>query len=472
MTRAGLGAWALAVVCTILPFAGQFYGDRAGGWLMVDFRAYYCAATSVVRHDNPYFVTSLHPCEAKPSAPFYHAAPKVTVPAPYPPYVLILIYPLTLLPFAAAAIVWWIILYGCTILAAWALSRIARQPFLVGWAALSLSLGLATLNSGNIVSVSVGALLVAALCAQLGQLQVMAFAIAVAMVEPQLALPAALAAFVRFPNIRLTLVLLFAILGVGSLAASGLARNIAYFTTVLPAHALSEVSRDNQYSLSTVVSALGIPDLQAVALGGLSYIIASVLGIVVGVRLARDYLDPAFALLVPPAFSLLGGSFVHTGEIAIAVPAALLFLVRTQNQRGIFLAILVLLAVPWMLATSLSLLLAPAFPVAYLIYSFAGRDRSLALAGALASFIAIAGLFFFALHSPPHPGASAAWHPPIDPRLAEASWRTLVLGNSTNRLATWLLRLPTWIGLIAFAGSAIAIMRSVSLSAKLVRSQV
>lgn len=467
MKRSSVFAIVLGVVCSLLPFAGQFYGDRSGGWLMVDFRAYYCAASAAARHENPYFAASLHECESRPAAPFFHAPQNVTVPAPYPPYVLRAVAPLARLPFGVAAILWWLILVACVLVAAYALARVTRQPLLVGWAALVLSLGLVTLDSGNLIPICIAALLVAALCAQLGHLQTAAIAVAVAMVEPQLALPAAVALFVRFPRTRLVLALLCAIVAVGSLAAAGFARNLQYFTSVLPAHALAEVSRDNQYSLSTVLAALGVPDAQAVALGGVSYVLAGALGIVVGIRLARDYLEPAFVLLVPPAFSLLGGSFVHTGEIAAAVPAALLLLSRAQHQRGVLLVVLPLLAVPWMLATSAALLLAPVFPVAYLVYAFTRRDRTLALASALASLLVILALFFFALQTPPHPIASAVVRPPIDPRLAEAGWRTFVLGNSTNRLVTWLLRLPTWVGLIALAGAAIAMMKHTSLSTKL-----
>ncbi len=255
----------------------------------------------------------------------------------------------------------------------------------------------------------------------------------------------------------------------GSLAAGGLARNLAYVTVVLPAHALSEVSRDNQYSLSTVVAALGVSDAHAVLVGAVSYVVALCVGIYVGVRLARDYHDPAFALLVPPAFGLLGGSFVHTGEIAVAAPACLLLFARAHRHRTLLLFTLVLLAVPWMLATSAASFLAPLFPVAILVYVLGGRDRTRALVSALASLVVIVGLFFISLHTPPHVIAHAVARPPIDPRLAEASWRTLVLGNSTNRLAMWLLRLPTWIGLIVFASAAVALVGKASLEARSTR---
>jgi hypothetical protein len=178
-------------------------------------------------------------------------------------------------------------------------------------------------------------------------------------------------------------------------------------------------------------------------------------GIFASLRLSRQFDEPSFVVLVPPAISLLGGSFVHTGEVAAAVPAALLLYTRAATLRPWLLAALVLLAVPWMYATSVTLFIAPFFPAAYLVYELWRRDLTLALGVAAASFAAIALLFWLA--GQPHAPAAMHphFHPPIDPRLAEAGWRQLVLGNSTNRLITWLLRLPTWCGLLLLAIPAV-----------------
>ena len=120
-------AIALAAVCTLLPAAAQLYGDRAGGWLMVDFRAYYCASLVQREGMNPYFVQPLHDCERSTPAPYYHATPNVTIPAPYPPYVLAFLTPLTFLPFGAAAIAWWILMAFAGALAVYALARVSAR---------------------------------------------------------------------------------------------------------------------------------------------------------------------------------------------------------------------------------------------------------------------------------------------------------------------------------------------------------
>jgi hypothetical protein len=134
-----------------------------------------------------------------------------------------------------------------------------------------------------------------------------------------------------------------------------------------------------------------------------------------------------------------------------------LLVTHAQVQRGWLGAALLLLAVPWMMATSAALFLAPIFPVAYLAYVL-WRNRTLVLATALAAVALIFGLFALAQTSGPAV-LHAHVYPFIDPRLAEASWRQFVLGNVTNRPVMWLLRLPSWLGLVAFMLPALLLAR-------------
>jgi hypothetical protein len=445
----------LALGCTLLPIAAQTYGDRATGWLGVDFRAYYCAALAQRQHRNPYFEKSLHDCEAAPPKSYFRARPGLAVPAPYPPYVLAILAPLTLLPFEDAISVWWTLMALGIVAAVYCLSIVSRQPIAVAAGALGLAAGLTSFSTGNMAPMGIAALVVAAMFVQAGRFAWASVALAAGMLEPQMALPAAVACFILLPAMRASLAGAFLVLALLSAVAVGPANAVAYVSMVVPAHALSEVSRDNQYSLSTIAAALGVGDRAAVLIGSVSYLLMMAVGIFASLRLSRQFDEPSFVVLVPPAISLLGGSFVHTGEVAAAVPAALLLYTRAATLRPWLLAALVLLAVPWMYATSVTLFIAPFFPAAYLVYELWRRDLTLALGVAAASFAAIALLFWLA--GQPHAPAAMHphFHPPIDPRLAEAGWRQLVLGNSTNRLITWLLRLPTWCGLLLLAIPAV-----------------
>jgi hypothetical protein len=450
---------ALALAFTVLPIGAQFYGDRASGWLGVDFRAYYCAALAQRTRQNPYLTDSLHQCEASSPPPFYRAPARVTVPAPYPPYVLATLAPLTFLPFKAAVTLWWALMTLAIGLAAYTLSRMTGVGIAVALGALGLSAGLTSLSTGNMAPMGVAAIVVAGFCVRQTRWIWATVAIAIGMMEPQLALPAALGCFVAYAPMRGPLAVAAGAFALLSFAAGGFAQTVQYLTSVIPAHALAEVSRDNQYSLATIVAAAGVPDAAATLLGSLSYVAMTLFGIVAGLRLARRFNEPTFVVLISPAIALLGGSFVHTGEIAAAVPAALLLYTRAMTLRPLLLAAVVLLAVPWMYATSVALFLAPLFPAAYLVYELWQRDRTLALGVAVASWAAITMLFWLAGHVHGQPSAQAHFHPPIDPRLAEASWRQLVLGNTTNNPVMWLLRFPTWCGLLLFAIPAALLTR-------------
>lgn len=71
-----------------------------------------------------------------------------------------------------------------------------------------------------------------------------------------------------------------------------------------------------------------------------------VLGIIVARRLARSCDDPAYVTLVPAAFALLGGAYVHIHQIAAAVPLALTLYARVRT-KALLAAAIVALAVPW-----------------------------------------------------------------------------------------------------------------------------
>jgi len=71
------------------------------------------------------------------------------------------------------------------------------------------------------------------------------------------------------------------------------------------------------------------------------------LGVVTSVRLARTLEAPELLVLLPPAFVLLGGSFIHLTQMAFAVPA-LVVLMRAAPERRTPLALaLSLVAIPW-----------------------------------------------------------------------------------------------------------------------------
>ena len=122
------------------------------------------------------------------------------------------------------------------------------------------------------------------------------------------------------PKTRLTLAVAFAALAALSLVVLGPGVNLEYFTSVLPAHALSEVTRDTQLSLTAVLTAIHVSPDAAVRAGTLWYAAMLVIGILAAGLLAKRTRNAAYLVCVPPAFAVFGGTFIHVTQIAAAIP--------------------------------------------------------------------------------------------------------------------------------------------------------
>jgi len=179
-----------------------------------------------------------------------------------------------------------------------------------------------------------------------------------------------------------------------------------------------------------------------------------VAGVVIAARLSKDSGNPAFLVCVPPAFAVFGGTFVHVTQIAVALPAALLLLTSSVPQRRtLTLVAVMLLSVPWVMAWSPALGLAPIFPIAYLAWRYFGGTLLAIFVSALLSAALLVGLNQALAAAATHAG-SALTIPAIDPRLAEASWAMFASKTSSGAFGAWLVRLPTWVGLLLLLGTA------------------
>jgi hypothetical protein len=335
------------------------------------------------------------------------------------------------------------------------LSRFAGIEWQVALAVFALSLCTISLPFGEVVPLALACIGAAAYFAWRSRWRTAALFAAGAMIEPHLGLPVCIALAVWAPATRLTLVLSLGGLAIVSLAALGPATNFEYFTSVLPAHALSEASRDTQYSLTAVLFSLGAPESVALRMGLLWYGAMLALGTLVAGRLARKTGNNAFLACVPPAFAVFGGSFIHVTQIAAALPAAVLLISCVKKEQQSLVAIaLLLLAVPWTWAISPALVIAPLFPVGYLAWHYWNGNARIALLAALAAAVLLGGLVGLAGAAP---GVAAhARTLAIDPRLAEATWSNFTQKSSTNGIAAWMLRVPTWAGLLLLLTRAIA----------------
>jgi hypothetical protein len=213
--------------------------------------------------------------------------------------------------------------------------------------------------------------------------------LAAAMIEPHMALPACVAAFLLLPRTRVMLILCgvvalgFGLLGVGPHVF------LTYFTQALPVHALSELDNLGQDSLTTILHHLGVADALAVRLGEIQYALMSLVGIFLGWRLTKTDGDRAWIVLMPAACAMIGGSFVHLSEVAMAIPAAALLVVR---RGGWCWLPLMMLALPWEALINYGIFFIPGgFVASLLLREFGAPRRYIVSIGVLVAALSIIG---------------------------------------------------------------------------------
>jgi len=269
-------------------------------------------------------------------------------------------------------------------------------------------------------------------------------ALALTWSEPHLAIGATTALFLTRPKSRPCILFLAGVLASAAWVAVSPAVNLEYFISVLPRQAASEVVHADQMSFTHILHLFGASDGVALRSGALSYAVATALGIAVSLRFAL--LLPAAIPLVPALFSLVGGTYIHEAQMIAALPV--LFASRCDERYDLQLgAATALLAIPW-IDLAFNSLVGQALVVAFLLLASATSVRI--RKGVLAAlpvivFATLARAFvhplddnrFLQFH--PHAAASA---------YASDIWKIWVTQYlQTNTWLTFVLCIPTWIGL-------------------------
>lgn len=429
----------LAVMIALNPLSGPTY-------LMGDFRAFYCAGAVIAQGANPYLEEPLRSCEdnARPPAEPAFLRP-VALPAPLPPYALLPFVPLSLLPFPDAAA-----LYGLLLIASMtaAVALYARVTTISSvWLNLAFAAITATVTYyvGQPVPLVFLALAGASLLVRGGRWIAASACVVAASIEPHIALPALAGMLVALPRTRLPIVAFGLLLGVAGVAGMGLQTSVAYLRDVVPAHALAN-AYEWQFSLTSILTSLGVGAPAAIHWGELMYAAMVVLGVAVAYRLWRATGDRAVMILIPPAFAVFGGVHVHFQQLAVAFPAILYVYarypqVRTQAATGVTLAM-----IPWNVISSSMLTGFTPILVGLFARVTLGERRGLVLT-CIAAVIAVSLLLLaLAGFGPPTVHFVARSFPPNS--LAENSWGDFsrVALARPSLLLQW-LRLPTLVGL-------------------------
>ena len=256
------------------------------------------------------------------------------------------------------------------------------------------------------------------------------------------------------PRARVTLGLALAGLAIAdALATPG--QQLHYLTSVLPQQASAQVRAPDQYSLTFLLAMLGVGDRAALALSAISSVALLAAGIVFAQRWLRAG-ERAGIVFAPAACAVIGGSYLHITQIALALPAALLLLrpapARTpttapaRTMRALAGAALVLLAVPWPYpAIVKNVLVLSLVSCAIALWFATGGSLRLTVAGVCAC---LAVLVWAENHAPG----------PLPPPLVrespagssyETRWRDAIgdqQGVDAFRLAE---KVPTWLALLA-----------------------
>lgn len=309
-----------------------------------DFEAFWCGARVVLQHGNPYANQPLHACEVAASPGFFEHYPQVTIPVPLPAYAIALFTPFAFLPFTAARAIWWVIQFACAFAIGRGISQISGMPPVTALAASVLAvIGPAVLQAA-LSPVPIALTVLAALALRRRRWNAAALLLGFAMMEPHMVLPACAAVFLFVPQMRVRLLVAGLCAGAIMLATVGPYVSLSYFTTVLPQHAASEVNNLGQFSLTALLYQLGAGAQFALHVGVAQYALLAIAGIAAAQLLRTKSGDLSWLVLLPAAFAVIGGSFIHLNEIAMAVPLACLILMRTGSK--VALAIVVLLALP------------------------------------------------------------------------------------------------------------------------------
>jgi hypothetical protein len=460
---AGIGVVVFLFTAALSIRLSQGYSD--------DFRAFYCGGAVVNVGADPYRVEPLRTCEHNTSD--IHSLPLeegAVLPAALPGYDLVLPALLARLPYTIAALLWQLLLWssvGVAILCTW---RLTKVPLVAVIAVFLFSDGYISSIIGQIAPMAIAGIALAGWAISRRRHALAVLGTMIGLCEPNIGIAPFLALLLLSPSLRWGLLAGVSFLGILTFATIGPIRTLEYFHDVLPAHAASEIAHRGQYSLTSILHFMGAPDRAALFFGELSYAALVIIGIIVAHRLRRSMQEDAFLIVIPAAFALLGGVFIHSAQMATALPAGLLLYAKSRRPSPVLGWGIILLAVPWSSAPDLEhVQLLVAMSIAVSSWYFL-ESATAAAQAAIVQGIALLGSphIFRAEHVNDAASISHAtliWKHLVVPsgELSEDAWRVYV-SEVFSRHATLftLFKIPTWFGLFAIVRHALLCVGALS----------
>jgi hypothetical protein len=455
-------ALALVIFATIVSAKLSTYGH---GWMMGDFKTFYCAAKVAAARENPYDAGPLGACERRPvPKPLYLPKPGLVLPAPLPGYAIAAFMPFAALPFTGAVLLWFVFLTAATIGAVLLLARMGAGDVWTVSVAFAVALVAISFVLGQVVPIAVFGVTLSAFAASQKPSALASFMMAAGMMlvfaEPQAGIAVAIVGALLGRRFVLPIAAGLACLAALSLWAVGVRENVLYLRDVLPSQLLAELPVYFQYSASWIAAHLGMSASHAVAFGRLQWI--AMLALAAGFarsHFAREHAEIAF--LAAPAFAVVGGPYLHLQHVALALPAALWLASASHGASRLASVAVAALALPLLqffliaartpIAVDLVMYLAMA---AWLGLAYGGSARwalvtCAATAGAIVIVAAAFAVTGFGL-------VSVAPAQVVASQIPQVSWAHFAAAHyAAASPAVWLVKMPTWFALGATGVSLI-----------------
>ncbi len=455
-----LGAIVAVVFATVayyLAFGALTFQPKT---FEIDLMPFYCGGEVVLERADPYRTEPLRSCEDR-VARIARGTTPLVLPAPQPAYVLAEMGAFHAIPYPALRIAWAILEFLAFFFTVELLARMLPTSRWIIWAALGLSDFYCSFVLGQLAAFCTLGIVMTAWGSRKKSPAVVACGLALTALEPHIALPVFLA-LIAWGNPRervCAIATAIALIGISiAFVPATVLREYAF--DVLPAHALAEVSNQEQLSATYALHAIGFAPATALALAKVQYALFVIVGMVAAGPLAKRF-DRMFLVFAPAAFAIVGGPFLHVTQISAGVPVALALAAYTDARR--YACALCLLCVPWLnFVTVLTVLpLATACWAAIARYGAHASARTTWVAAAGATIIEGSAAFGVAHENfrriaPGTPSQASD--------LAEVMWKANIdLNQHSHVAAATIGKLPTEIGLaIVLAGCLAPLAASIA----------
>ncbi len=435
---------------SLLIITLSFMLARGGTPERSSFKAFYCAGAAIDAHRDPYLVEPLRSCErhfvAKELPPGY------VEPAPLPGYTLALFGPLARLPAVVAAEVFCAILALATIATAAFIAAISDTP---KTAVLLALMPLALLNAayGELPPIAMLGIAAAAYFLARRKYAAAGVAVCVALIEPNVGLVAAVAAFAFLPRTRLAISASAAFLAIASVLALGVTTNIEYFSVALPIQQISELVASDQYSSSRILYELGFAPNVCIAVAKGFFFLMAAFSIVLAWQVSKRTHRHEFIALIPPAVILFGGIYVHDIQMILALPAAITVAAIKRAPLYKWTAALstVLLSLVWTEHAGRAVVALSATCAAGVLFALSNdSERKRVFNAAIGAVCAVVAVIIIQrAQRPIAPSAfTSRYFDALPSEIAAIAWARYLNATPALTHTEYFLKLPSWIGLL------------------------